>query len=140
MRDCTHAWASLLPSIASASRVGQARTREVSLHHGFFEMPLGTKSVLGYPNLSHGGHTGQCVSRLMLFPQWSLGIFVATNSPSGGNLTSSLCEDVGARIAFSTSLASTAMRRADGFVIELGGPRHMWGERSASSAHGITAS
>jgi CubicO group peptidase (beta-lactamase class C family) len=49
------------------------------MHHGFFNAP-GTRNVLGYANLSHGGLVGHFTSYMLVVPELGLGTFVATNS------------------------------------------------------------
>jgi hypothetical protein len=61
------------------------------IHHGFFDTP-GTRSALGYANLSHSGFVDHFASHMLVFPELGLGTFVATNSSSGGKLTAVLHE------------------------------------------------
>jgi len=62
------------------------------IHHGFFDAPPGARSALGYANLSHSGFVDHFASHMLVFPELGLGTFVATNSSSGGKLTSVLHE------------------------------------------------
>jgi CubicO group peptidase (beta-lactamase class C family) len=74
-----------------------------AVHHGFFNMPLGAKQPLGIDNLTHSGGTLHFQSLMMLIPEnqlasgedaGSLGIFVTTNSLSGGALAQELSEQL----------------------------------------------
>jgi CubicO group peptidase (beta-lactamase class C family) len=64
-----------------------------ALHHGFFDA-TGTRSVLGYANLSHSGFLSlsHFASQMLVFPELGLGTFVTTNSAVGGQLASVLHE------------------------------------------------
>jgi hypothetical protein len=91
-----------------------------AIHHGFFNSPLGTTTMLGFDNLSHGGATLHFMSFLVVIPDLaappriieaataaapvppakdggasgSIGIFVTTNSAPGARLAQALPERI----------------------------------------------
>jgi CubicO group peptidase (beta-lactamase class C family) len=82
-----------------------------AIHHGFFNSSLGTKTIVGVDNLSHGGATLHFMSFFAVMPEiaapagfddpspagtaaGSLGIFVTTNSASGIRLVQALPERI----------------------------------------------
>jgi CubicO group peptidase (beta-lactamase class C family) len=102
-----------------------------AMHHGFFNMPLGTTRALGFDNLSHSGSTLHFNSFMVVIPdlsdepdmqaeasqaatrkQGTLGIFVTTNSSPGARLAQALPEQILAQ--YFSPLAKPALTPPDG--------------------------
>lgn len=85
----------------------------LAMHHGFFNMPLGTTRALQFDNLSHNGSTLHFMSFMVVIPDLgdepdaqteapraptrnhgTLGIFVTTNSAPGARLAQALPERI----------------------------------------------
>lgn len=67
-------------------------TPSIANHPGVAANALGywINEVWGYPSLEHGGSIFGFLSNLVLVPELELGVFVSTNAPAGGRLSSQL--------------------------------------------------
>jgi CubicO group peptidase (beta-lactamase class C family) len=89
-------------SVATFTRMKQPSFQHApgmpAMHHGFFNMPLGTTRALRFDNLSHSGSTLHFMSFMTVIPdldnRGTLGIFVTTNSAPGGRITQALPERI----------------------------------------------
>jgi hypothetical protein len=87
-------WPTTYPSrlISSPSSAGKSPLQRGSRKSA--SSPPGSRSVLGYFNLSHNGRVAHFVSHMSVYPELGTGIFVTTDSSLGGRLTRSLSEHV----------------------------------------------
>jgi CubicO group peptidase (beta-lactamase class C family) len=91
------------------------------VHHGFFNSPPGSRSVLGHFNLSHSGRVPHFASQLSVYPELGTGIFVTTDGSLGNRLAGSLSEPLLARYFPARETAAFAPRAAKQSLQEYAG-------------------